>query len=59
MLQVRVNETGEVLDNVSSLQEGIAVIAQFIAEDEKNGCEYEKDYYEVYDTESGEQLYTK
>ena len=57
-LQIRINENGEVLEEVSTLEEAKEIIAKYIEEDDRNGEEYEEGFYEVYNPETGEQLYT-
>lgn len=50
--QVRISETGCVMETFDTFSEAKKVLLDYEGEDKKNG-EYEKDYYEVYNSETG------
>jgi len=50
--QVRISETGCVMETFDTFSEAKEVLLDYEGEDRRNG-EYEKDYYEVYNSETG------
>lgn len=57
MLQIRINENGHVLSEAKTLEEAKAELERILAEDKAHGADVEEAFYEIYDTETEEQLY--
>ena len=49
----RDSEAGNFIDEFKTLEEALAAIERYEAEDEKNGC-YTPDFYEVYNADTEE-----
>lgn len=54
--QVRVTETGSVIDNALSLEKALSIITDYENEDKEND-NFRESFYEIYDTESKEIVY--